>query len=266
MLNINGNVCNDSDTTSQEFNNHFCNIVKDICKELPLMYNECLEDVFSKYDNHESIISIKKQNFLQDAFHFSEVDEDVVLKLLNWFIGNWTPGNKLPWNSNQNELHINKLIRIDVCKMKTISSRAQCVDMLSLCLCFNSLRPSDAYMRRQTNHHWFREWLVAWTAPSHYLNQCLNIVNSTLRNKLQWNFNRNSNIFIQENVLENGVCEMASILSRPQCVNSFMLFLRCLFTGTGEIACLTLLHRSHLEPLLLTSFNFKPSMDMYTSI
>ena len=37
-------------------------------------------------------------------------------------------------------------------------------------------------------------------------------------NKLQWNFNRNSNIFIQENALQNVVCEMASILSRPQCV------------------------------------------------
>ena len=58
----------------------------------------------------------------------------------------------------------------------------------------------------------------AWTAPSHYLNQCWNIVNWTLRNKLHWNFNRNSNIFIQENAIENGVCEMASILSRPQWV------------------------------------------------
>ena len=47
--------------------------------------------------------------------------------------------------------------------------------------------------------------------PSHYLNQCWNIVNWTLGNKLQWNFNQNSNIFIQENAFENGVCEMASI-------------------------------------------------------
>ena len=59
----------------------------------------------------------------------------------------------------------------------------------------------------------------AWTAPTHYLKQCWIIVNWTLRNKLQWNFNRNSNIFIQENALEHVVCEMASILSRPQCVN-----------------------------------------------
>ena len=58
------------------------------------------------------------------------------------------------------------------------------------------------------------------TATSHYLNQCWNIVNWILRNKLQWYFNRNSDIFIQENALENVVCEMASILSRPQCVKS----------------------------------------------
>ena len=55
--------------------------------------------------------------------------------------------------------------------------------------------------------------------PIHYLKQCWNIVNSTLRNKLQWNFNQNSNIFIQENVFESVVCcEMVAILSQPQCV------------------------------------------------
>ena len=55
--------------------------------------------------------------------------------------------------------------------------------------------------------------------PSHYLNQCWNIINWTLRNKLQWNFNPNANIFIQENPLENVVRKKAAILSRPQCVN-----------------------------------------------
>ena len=39
------------------------------------------------------------------------------------------------------------------------------------------------------------------------------------RYKFQWNFNRKSIVFIQENALENVVCEMAAILSRPQCVN-----------------------------------------------
>ena len=65
-------------------------------------------------------------------------------------------------------------------------------------------------------------------APSHYLNQCWDIVNWTPGNKLQWNFNHNSNIFIQENAFENVVCEMASILSRPQCVNS-------LWTGGANV-------------------------------
>ena len=56
--------------------------------------------------------------------------------------------------------------------------------------------------------------------PSHYLNQCWNIVNWILRNKLQWNFIWKSDIFIQENALENVVCEMASILSQPQCLKT----------------------------------------------
>ena len=54
---------------------------------------------------------------------------------------------------------------------------------------------------------------------SRYLNQWWNIVNWTLRNKLQWKFNRNSNIFIHENAIESVVCEMAAILSWPQWVN-----------------------------------------------
>ena len=74
----------------------------------------------------------------------------------------------------------------------------------------NSLRPSDAYMRR----------LGACLAPSHYLNQWWNIVNCTLGNKVQWNFNRNLNIFIQENAYENVICRIVVILSRPQWVKN----------------------------------------------
>ena len=77
-------------------------------------------------------------------------------------------------------------------------------------------------MRQWSNQHWFRQWLVAWSAPSHYQNQCWNIVSKTLRNKLQWIFSRNSNIFIQENAFESVVCEKAAILSRPQWVNSLL--------------------------------------------
>ena len=51
----------------------------------------------------------------------------------------------------------------------------------------------------ETGQHWFRYWLVAITVPSHYLNQCWIIVNWTLRNKLQGNFNQNTKFFIHEN-------------------------------------------------------------------
>ena len=86
--------------------------------------------------------------------------------------------------------------------------------------CYNSLRPSDAYMRQWAKHHWFRWWFVAWSVPSHYLNQSWNIVNLNLRNKFQWNVNRNSYFFSQESAFENVFCEMAAILSRPQCDNT----------------------------------------------
>ena len=69
---------------------------------------------------------------------------------------------------------------------------------------------------------------VTRSVPSHYLNQCWNIVNWTLRNKLQWNLNRNSYISIQENAFKI-VWKMAIILSRPQCV---MLIHAC---KTGNI-------------------------------
>ena len=58
----------------------------------------------------------------------------------------------------------------------------------------------------------------AWPAPSHYLNQCWHIVNWTLGNKLQSNFNRNSNIFFQEKAFENVVWKIAAMLSRHQCI------------------------------------------------
>ena len=61
-------------------------------------------------------------------------------------------------------------------------------------------------------------WLVAWSVPSHYLYQCWNIVNWTLRNKLPWNINGNSYISIHEYVFESAVCEMSVIQSRSQCV------------------------------------------------
>ena len=45
-----------------------------------------------------------------------------------------------------------------------------------------------------------------------------------LGNKLQWNFNLNSNVFFQENAFEDVVWKMAAILSRPECVKQAFLW------------------------------------------
>ena len=58
--------------------------------------------------------------------------------------------------------------------------------------------------------------LSPWPAQSHYLNQCWDIVHWAPVNKLQWNFNQNSYLFIQENAFKIVVCEMMSISSRPR--------------------------------------------------
>ena len=53
-----------------------------------------------------------------------------------------------------------------------------------------------------------------WSAPSHDLNQCSNIVNLNLGNKLQWNLKRKLYIFILEHAFENDR-QMGAVLSRP---------------------------------------------------
>ena len=82
------------------------------------------------------------------------------------------------------------------------------------------------------------------------MNQCWNIVNWTLRNQLQWNFNRISNIFIQENGLEDVVCEMVSILSRPQFVNKITP--SCAFSDSVSDTNNTSLRLVHSWPLCTT--------------
>ena len=67
-------------------------------------------------------------------------------------------------------------------------------------------------------------------APSHYLNQCCNIINWTLGNKLQWNLNRNFHIFIQENKFENIIRKLVAILSQPMNKTSLTIVLSAINT------------------------------------
>ena len=54
----------------------------------------------------------------------------------------------------------------------------------------------------ELGQHRFRQWLVACSVPSHYLNQCYCIVDWTIMNKLQWNSNQNKIKFIQKMCLK----------------------------------------------------------------
>ena len=63
----------------------------------------------------------------------------------------------------------------------------------------------------ELGQHWSRWWLICA--------KCYDIVNWTRRNKLQWNSNKNTKIFIDENAFENVVWEVAAILSRGGWVN-----------------------------------------------
>ena len=64
----------------------------------------------------------------------------------------------------------------------------------------------------ESDEHWFRKWLGAYSAPSHYLNQCLVIVYWKLRHTLQ--FKQDSNFFIQIDMFQNVVCQTVAIFSR----------------------------------------------------
>ena len=50
-----------------------------------------------------------------------------------------------------------------------------------------------------------------YSAPCHFLNHFRLNVNWTLRNEKQCNFNQNTDLFSQENVFENAVCEMLAL-------------------------------------------------------
>ena len=70
----------------------------------------------------------------------------------------------------------------------------------------------------ELGYHWFRQWLVAFSAPSHYLNWCWLIFNSTLRNKLQGNFNRHSNIFFEKKCIWKCRLQFPAQFFRKRCV------------------------------------------------
>ena len=79
---------------------------------------------------------------------------------------------------------------------------------------------------RDLYQHWYKECFVAsWHQAialkntSTYWQQ-----NLPAKHKLQWNFNRNCNIFIHKNVFENVVFKIMAILFIPQCVKAIGMY------------------------------------------
>ena len=87
-----------------------------------------------------------------------------------------------------------------------------CTDCGEPATLYLNMGPSNVRTRMRGDQDWFRWWLVTYSVPSHYLNQCWVIVNWNIRNKLQWNFNQNKKIFIHKNASENIFCKTAAIL------------------------------------------------------
>ena len=80
------------------------------------------------------------------------------------------------------------------------------------------ISPSAAYMRQWTGWAMAQKMACRLIGAKPLSKPCWVIVNWTLRNKLQWNFNQNTKLFIHGNAYENIVCEMAAILSRGRWV------------------------------------------------
>ena len=62
----------------------------------------------------------------------------------------------------------------------------------------NSSPPSAPHLRQWTGSTLVQIMACRLSAPSHYLDQCWNIFNWTLRNKLKWNLNQNTKLSIHE--------------------------------------------------------------------
>ena len=60
-------------------------------------------------------------------------------------------------------------------------------------------------------HHWYKLWPVAWSTPSHYLNQCWHIINWIFWTKFQWNLNQTTIVFIKNE--HETFCKMVIFLS-----------------------------------------------------
>ena len=85
--------------------------------------------------------------------------------------------------------------------------------------CLTHVPPVPHICTSELIQHCFRWRLVAYSAPIHHPNQWWLIVNWTLKNKLPWNSDQNTNLFIHKNVFKNVVCKWWPCCPRGRWVN-----------------------------------------------
>ena len=154
--------------------------------------------------------------YLLNGYHARNIFYVKINKLLNKMLSCWW--FEMPWRSCD-VIVMNEKLNLREAKI--------CLALLLHCLCkvpginleLTHLPLVLHIYISESGQHWYRQWFVAYLSPSHYLNQCWVIANWTLRNKLQWNFNQNTQHFIHKTSSANTVCEMAAILSRGRWVN-----------------------------------------------
>ena len=146
--------------------------------------------------------------FLYFGYSFTEifhkgpiVRKSVLLQVMAWCLTGTKPLPEPKLTKRNSKWHHQASLRIKLSTWWSLGFNELTHLALVLQICIS-----------EVGEHWFRQWLGAEQATSHYLNQCWFIVNWALRNTLQLKLNQNSNIFIEENAFEN-VCKMVAILS-----------------------------------------------------
>ena len=157
-----------------------------------------------------------------------------------WLIVNWAHMNNNQWYLYQNT-NIMQSVQESPCWIRTIQAADRYAKI-------NHWGWVTHIFATEQGRHWFRWWLVAQSASSHYLNQCwlylfrwwlfaLSVPSYYLiqcwitigcdhRNLFQWHLRQNTITFIDGNAFENVDRKMTAILFRPQCVNIFIVHLR----------------------------------------
>ena len=84
-----------------------------------------------------------------------------------------------------------------------------------------SVWQAEGHWRMCLADHWFRQWLVACSAPGHYLNQCLIYVNKALGNKLKLKFNQNAMFLSRKCISKFCLQNVGHFISFPVFTYSF---------------------------------------------